>query len=786
MIRAKRLYTNNSKLYGGFIGNMIKYSVRENNTVRMIGSIGLINPISTIKSTSLTKSISFSKSGNSLKIARFNSTFTGDISDHATSNSESKSVMLHLANISEELGTKFEYPKVAVVGNQSSGKSSVLEAIIGLPIFPKGNNMVTRRPLELTMIRDTSMASGFKAQFGSMGRVITSIPDVHTELLARNAGDITEEPIYLTITSPHVHNLTVVDLPGFIRVTKAGEDEDLPDKIRDMCLKYVHNPTFIKLIVMAATNDRALSMGLEEVKKARQFHNAFGVLTKIDLVVKKAKSIKVLKDMLRDKDYLPGLGLVGVQLRSIEDVDEGKTLDDMISNESSFIEQHKLHEETDLNVSVPLLREVLSREQLKRIASSFPSIIDQIEQKVIEEQQNRGLLDQLAAQPDLTPISRKVKDLVTILHPLSPSRSDFEKELEEGLGELVKQETERSIANNIPLDRPKDMELELNMQANKGTGSSFEKSAFFNLARSSYSNINGNRIDKDKCDDFRFLTILGESDPQINNDELKAITESAYAANITVPFYRWVVPSDFQRRRVKWNGQLSFVIEDLLEINELADKSRKYCIDKILTFVESAAETKSSHTSDIDVNLAKGFFRYIISQITERTNKENLVESIKQMIAREKRPLADISKLSNGAHRTTNLPFDDYIGFFDTEHFPVFMNVYGNIWNHAYVHSVLIPRIQTDTFRIIAVNLLDPLILDAIEQSLKFFQHKDFDREQKEVVKKIARLNKHVEFLQNASLEYEPVSDYLKNIQEEREKAINEKKETRKRIKEIL
>lgn len=700
--------------------------------------------------------------------------------------SESKNVMLRLANISEELGAQFEYPKVVMLGNQSSGKSSVSEAIVGLPIFPKGNNMVTRRPLELAMIRDTSMTSGFKAQFGSMGRIITSIPDVHAELLARNSGDITEEPIYLTITSPNVYNLTVVDLPGFIRVTKAGEDEDLPDKIRDMCLKYIHNPTFIKLIVMAATNDRALSMGLEEVKKAKQFHNAFGVLTKMDLVVKKAKSINTLKTMLRDKDYLPGLGMVGVQMRSNEDIEEGKTLDDMVVDEKVFIEKHKLHEEPDLNVSVPFLREVLSREQLRRIASSFPAIIDQIEQKVIDEQQNRGLLDQLAAQPDLTPISKKVKDLVTVLHPLSPSRSDFESELEEELGDLVREEIERSIANNIPLDRPRDLELELKSQENKGTGSKFEQTNFFNDVRSSYREIKGETIDKDRGNDFRRLTILGEADPQMNDEELRKISESVYAGNSTVPFYRWTIPSDFQRRRVKWNEQLGFVIEDLLETNQLGDKARRYCIDKIMTFVESAAEKRSPH-GDIDVNLAKGFFRYIISQITERTNKENLVESIKQMVAREKRPLADLSKLAQGAHRISNLPFHDHVGFFTgTEHFPVFMNVYGNIWNHAYVHNVLIERIQTDIFRIIAINLLDPLILDSIEQSLKFFQHKDFDREQKEIVKKIQRLNEHAEFLQGASLEYEPVSDYMKHIDEEKAKALNEKKDSRRKLKNTL
>jgi len=680
---------------------------------------------------------------------------------------DSKNVMLHLANISEELGTSFQYPKVAVVGNQSSGKSSVLEAIVGLPILPKGTNMVTRRPLELTMLRDNSMTTGFKAKFGASGRVITSIADIHGELTSRNMGDVTNDPIYLTISSPNVHNLTVVDLPGFIRVTKSGEDENLPDVIRDMCLSYINNPTFIKLIVMAATNDRALSMGLEEVKRAHQFHNAFGVLTKMDMIVKKEKSRDHLVEMLKDKDYLPGLGLVGVKLRSKEDIEDGKTLDDMVDDEKRFISTYGLDKEAGLHVGVPLLREVLSREQLKRIAACFPNMISQIENKILMEQENSSLLQNLAAMPDLRPISGEVKKLVTSLHPLSPMRGDFEAELEENLGDLVRTELERSIANNIPLEQPKDLELSLEAQNNNGSGSSFEQSSFFNYVRSSYDAIEGAMIDKSKGEDFKRLTILGESDPQMDEKELHEITKASFAASSVVPFYRWSIPKDFQRRRVAWNENLSFVIEDLLDVNELAEKSRKYCIDQILEFVENEAERRTANSADVNSDLAKGFFRYILTQISERTDQENLTESIRQMVAREKRPLADLARMSYGAHAVSKLPFNQHVGFFGVEHFPAFMNIYGNIWNHAYVNHVLIPRVQTDVFRIIAVNLLDPLILDTIEQSLKFFQHKDFDRDQKAVIDKIDRLNHYIDVLKQASENYQPVSDFIEQVEKQ-------------------
>jgi len=43
-------------------------------------------------------------------------------------------------------------PRIAVVGTQSSGKSSLLENVVGLDFLPRGSGVVTRRPLELRMV----------------------------------------------------------------------------------------------------------------------------------------------------------------------------------------------------------------------------------------------------------------------------------------------------------------------------------------------------------------------------------------------------------------------------------------------------------------------------------------------------------------------------------------------------------------------------------------------------------------------------------------------------------
>lgn len=131
-----------------------------------------------------------------------------------------------------------------MVGSQSSGKSSVLENIVGRDFLPRGSGIVTRRPLILQLINvpsddDTlegdevhiphtaaSVASQPEwAEFHHIpNRRFTNFQDVKREIeneTARIAGSnkgINRQPINLKIYSPHVLSLTLVDLPGLTKV----------------------------------------------------------------------------------------------------------------------------------------------------------------------------------------------------------------------------------------------------------------------------------------------------------------------------------------------------------------------------------------------------------------------------------------------------------------------------------------------------------------------------------------------------------------------------------------
>ncbi|EPS59097.1 hypothetical protein M569_15713, partial [Genlisea aurea] len=73
-----------------------------------------------------------------------------------------------LQDIFAQLGSQstFELPQVAVVGSQSSGKSSVLETLVGRDFLPRGNDICTRRPLVLQLVQTKRKSDGTDEEWG--------------------------------------------------------------------------------------------------------------------------------------------------------------------------------------------------------------------------------------------------------------------------------------------------------------------------------------------------------------------------------------------------------------------------------------------------------------------------------------------------------------------------------------------------------------------------------------------------------------------------------------------
>lgn len=171
-----------------------------------------------------------------------------------------------------------DLPQIVVVGSQSAGKSSVLENIVGRDFLPRGTGIVTRRPLVLQLyslsagdvsIEETAKGEEWGEFLHLPGQRFYDFSEIRAEIAretervsGRNRG-ISNKSINLKIFSPHVLNLTLVDLPGITKIPTGDQPEDVEEQIRSMCFEFISNPNAIILAVTAANGDLVNSDGLK-------------------------------------------------------------------------------------------------------------------------------------------------------------------------------------------------------------------------------------------------------------------------------------------------------------------------------------------------------------------------------------------------------------------------------------------------------------------------------------------------------------------------------------------
>ena len=200
-------------------------------------------------------------------------------------------------------------PSIVVIGSQSSGKSSVLEAIVGHEFLPKGDNMVTRRPIEMTLINTPHS----QEDYGEVGNErITDFAEIQRRLTKLNLDVprsvcVSDDPIQLKIYSPNIPDLTLIDLPGYIQVIGADQPRDLDHKIHELCDRYIRSPNII-LAISPADVDLANSAAIRASKSIDpRGQRTIGVITKMDLVVPDRG-----RSMLTNSNYRLREGYVGV------------------------------------------------------------------------------------------------------------------------------------------------------------------------------------------------------------------------------------------------------------------------------------------------------------------------------------------------------------------------------------------------------------------------------------------------------------------------------------------
>ncbi|XP_011865221.1 PREDICTED: dynamin-1-like protein isoform X2 [Vollenhovia emeryi] len=296
--------------------------------------------------------------------------------------------------------TVLQLPQIVVLGTQSSGKSSVIESLVGRSFLPRGTGIVTRRPLILQLVytprddREHRNAENGTLDLEEWGmflhtknRIYKDFNDIRVEIEAetdRMAGankGICPEPINLKIYSTSVVNLTLIDLPGITKVPVGDQPEDIEAQIRELVLKYICSPNSIILAVVTANTDMATSESLKLSKDVDpDGRRTLAVVTKLDLMDAGTDAI----DILCGRVIPVKLGIIGVVNRSQQDIMNNKSIKEALKDEATFL-QRKYPTLANRN-GTPYLAKTLNRLLMQHIRDCLPELKNRVNTMVAQYQ----------------------------------------------------------------------------------------------------------------------------------------------------------------------------------------------------------------------------------------------------------------------------------------------------------------------------------------------------------------------------------------------------------------
>ncbi|XP_015168753.1 dynamin-related protein 3A-like isoform X1 [Solanum tuberosum] len=285
-----------------------------------------------------------------------------------------------LGDIDDRL-TGLRLPQVAVIGSQSSGKSSVLEALVGRDFLPRGSDICTRRPLVLQLEKRSAGIGNDSLEWGEFAHLpekrFYDFSAIRREILAETEKEVgvnkgvSDKQIRLKICSPNVLNITLVDLPGITKVPVGDQPSDIEARIRDMIMSYIKQETSIILAVSPANADLANSDALQMAKQVDPTGTrTIGVITKLDIMDKGTNA----RNFLLGKVIPLRFGYIGVVNRSQEDINNNRPIREALAYEEQFFRDYHVYRGLSDRCGIPQLAKKLNQILEQHIRNVLPTL----------------------------------------------------------------------------------------------------------------------------------------------------------------------------------------------------------------------------------------------------------------------------------------------------------------------------------------------------------------------------------------------------------------------------
>merc|ERR1712223_334325 len=227
-----------------------------------------------------------------------------------------------------------------------------------------------------------SMESSFMLRakkFMSFREIQKEIEDETDRVAGSNKG-ISNLPINLRVRSPHVLNITLIDLPGMTKIAVGDQPADIEQQIKDMLMQFITKETCLILAVTPANVDLATSDALNLAKQVDPDGlRTIGVLTKLDLMDEGTDA----RDVLENKLLPLRRGYVGVVNRSQKDIDGRKDIKVAVAAERKFFLSHPAYRNMADKCGTPYLQKVLNQQLTNHIRETLPSLRDRLQKQYL-------------------------------------------------------------------------------------------------------------------------------------------------------------------------------------------------------------------------------------------------------------------------------------------------------------------------------------------------------------------------------------------------------------------
>lgn len=295
-----------------------------------------------------------------------------------------------LGNITHELSL----PQIVVVGDQSSGKSSVLEAISGLS-FPTNEELCTQFATEVVLRRSKTSKTTIsikstnddrkqatkdfseKWKDANLQQLENMVEEAKSVMGLSEQNRFSEDLLRLEVCGPDQDHLTLVDLPGLFQNTEINQSPRDRDLVRKLVTRYIAKPRTIVLAILSCSSDYQVQGILDLLKSIdKSGERTLGIVTMPDMLTEGTPRFMAFKALIDNRRWPLRLGWHVLRNPNFTEKRDPKC--DRRKIENAFFEQHSWSNVPPVNRGALALQKRLSELLTAHISKELPEILDDI------------------------------------------------------------------------------------------------------------------------------------------------------------------------------------------------------------------------------------------------------------------------------------------------------------------------------------------------------------------------------------------------------------------------